>query len=153
MRVLLALLLAALGAVATVGAARACDGGDALAWSQRYLQLRQTPGHFSGASWTPAVDAWGGEKHRLMQCLARHATATPLRSAQLRRLMDAPDERLRCPSPACSEITGSAEWQHGTPPAPQDELWLYHWRGRHDRLVLAISGDVVRAGGWLYVRE
>lgn len=134
------------------GGAQACDGS-VQTWSQRYLQLRIVPGHFAGGAWTPAVDTWGGEKHRLMQCLAEHAAAGALPAARVRAVMGAPDEQLRCPSAACAELIEKAEWRLGTAPAKPAQLWLYHWRGRHDRLVLPIGRGGVRGAGWLYERE
>lgn len=151
MRVLSWLFLAALGAV---GRVPACEGEDPAAWTRSHQELRSTKGHFSGGNWSPAVDAWGGTKHRLMQCLARHATAKSVRAPQLRRLMGPPDEVLRCPSPACTEALEKAEWPAGrtAPPSPA-EMWLYDWRGRHDRLVFVLSAGAVRSSGWLYARE
>lgn len=153
MRVLWALCVAVCCGCGAAHAQPCAEAGSVADWSQRYLRLRSASGHFSGGSWTPAVDAWGGEKHRLMQCLAAHAVAAPVRAPQLRRLMGPPDEVLRCPSAACAELAAKAEWEHAAPPPRHGELWLYHWRGPHDRLVLAIARGAVRAGGWLYVRE
>src|SRR5687768_3168668 len=137
--------------VAAAGLGRelhACDGKDPAAWARSHQELRSTKGHFSGGNWSPAVDAWGGAKHRLMQCLAAHATAASLRAAPLRQLMGPPDERLACPSAACSEVLEKLEWQPAAAAvADPAELWLYHWRGRHDRLVLAFAQGVVRSHG------
>lgn len=153
MRVLSALCVAVCCGLGTAHAQPCAEAGSVTDWSQRYLQLRSVSGHFSGGAWDPAVDAWGGDKHRLMQCLAAHAVAAPARALQLQRLMGSPDEVLRCPSPACADIASKAEWGHAAPPSSRGELWLYHWRGRHDRLVLAMARGTVRADGWLYARE
>jgi hypothetical protein len=150
-RVLSCLFVAAIG---LAGELQACDGKDPAAWARSHRELRSTKGHFSGGNWSPAVDAWGGAKHRLMQCLATHATAASLQPAPLRQLMGPPDERLTCPSAACSDVLEKLEWQPTTAAvADPGELWLYHWRGRHDRLVLAFAQGAVRGHGWLYVRE
>jgi hypothetical protein len=140
--------------LAAAGELQACDGTDPAAWAQSHRELRSTKGHFSGGAWSPAVDAWGGAKHRVMQCLGRHATAKAMRAAPLRRLMGAPDEVLRCPSPACADALQKAEWEPAAPAGVQPaELWLYDWRGRHDRLVLLLAAGAVRGSGWLYARE
>lgn len=148
MRVLSWLVAAALFGA---GELHACEGQDPAAWTRIHQELRSTKGHFSGGAWSPDVDAWGGAKHRVMQCLAGHATAQALRAAPLRRLMGAPDEVLRCPSAACTEALGKAEGSAAAH-AP-GELWLYDWRGRHDRLLLVLSAGTVRGSGWLYARE
>lgn len=132
----------------------ACADDAAVAASASGLrELRSNKGHFSGGSWTPAVDAWGGAKHRALQCLGTHAAARRLPAAQARTLLGAPDERLPCPSADCSALLGRVEWPaSGTPVAPT-ELWLYHWRGRHDRLLLAVDAAGVQASGWLHDLE
>lgn len=152
MRVLCSgLLLAAIG---LAGELHACEGKDPAAWARSHQELRSTKGHFSGGAWSPAVDAWGGAKHRVMQCLAAHVTTKALRSAPLRSLMGAPDEVLRCPSAACTDAIEKADWQPGGSAAAEPaELWLYDWRGRHDRLLLVMAAGSVRRSGWLYARE
>jgi len=125
--------------------AQACDvemGNAAVAnFSSSFRELRSTTGHFDGGTWTPSVDAWGGAKHLAMQCLAKHAAADGLASHRVRELMGAPDEVVACPS----RVAGAA--------APESELWIYRWRGQHDRLVLAMREGFVRADGWMFAHE
>jgi hypothetical protein len=147
MRVLFGLLLGLAGEL------HACKGEDPADWARSHQELRSTKGHFSGGAWSPSVDAWGGTKHRVMKCLAAHATAKRLRAAPLRGLMGTPDEVLRCPSTACSDAIGKGDWQPGGSPAEPGELWLYDWRGRHDRLLIVMAAGTARRSGWLYARE
>jgi hypothetical protein len=140
------------------GNAQACDtemdNASADKFSSSFRELRSTKGHFEGGNWSREVDAWGGAKHVAMQCLALHATAQKLSAAALGQLMGAPDETLRCPSSACSALLRHAEWRGGKkPPRGVKEVWIYRWRGEHDRLALALSHGAVLNDGWLLVHE
>lgn len=155
MQYLIALVFVSIGVWGN-GHAQAAGIGDTkmVSCSRSFLELRGVQGHFGGGPWNAAVDAWDGTKHRTMQCIAAHAITHALKADRLRVLMGAPDETLRCPSDACSAMVGQADWKYGsTPGDAAGELWVYHWRGRHDRLVFAFTRDVVRGGGWLYVHE
>ena len=137
--------------------AQACDvemGNEAVAkFSSSFRELRSTTGHFDGGTWTPSVDAWGGAKHLAMQCLAKHAVARRLASDRVRALMGAPDEVVACSSRACAELVGQAQWRTAAAVAHTSELWIYHWRGQHDRLVLAMQAGFVRVDGWVFAHE
>ena len=140
-------------AFASARGAGACDGTDPSTWSRGYLALRKTPGHFSGGQWSQDIDAWGGRKHLLMRCLATEATLRSLPAAKLRLLMGPPDEVRHCPD-ACEDALTKTDWQYGPQGAmPATELWIYDWRGRHDRLALMMNHGVVRGHGWLYLNE
>jgi hypothetical protein len=140
------------------GNAQACDiemdNASAAKFSSSFRELRSTKGHFEGGKWSREVDAWGGAKHVAMQCLAIHASARKLSSAELRQLMGAPDETVSCPSTACNALVRHAEWRDEKKPgAKVKEVWVYRWRGEHDRLALALSSTAVLADGWLLVHE
>ncbi|WKB54994.1 hypothetical protein [Eleftheria terrae] len=145
---------------------------DAQALSRSYLALRKAPGHFNGGRWNAEVDGWGGRKQRVMEQLAAEVLGRPTTAAGLRRLMQQPDEVTACPSAGCSTIvSGLREGgeSSATSMAPAGwgreavgsalkqttgaSLWIYDWRGRHDRLVFVVAGDQVQAGGWLYAGE
>ncbi|MED5622323.1 hypothetical protein [Ideonella sp. BN130291] len=125
--------------------AHACEA-DLAGQSSDYRALRQTPGHFSGGPWNTAVDAWRGRKHRLMQQLADCALQRQVSEAQLRQWMGPPDAVMDCASGACAGVTGRVQALQAAAPT---HLWLYDWRGHHDRLAFALSGGAVRARGWL----
>ncbi len=122
----------------------ACEA-DVEAVSARFLGLRDTRGHFDGGPWNQAVDQWGGERHRLMQCLAARATGAYVDAPQLLRWMGIPDARKRCPSRACNEFRRSD--------GRASEVWVYRWRGEHDRLGLVMRGGRVRQAVWVYAGE
>ena len=132
--------------------AHACDG-DANAWALEFRALRAVHGHFAGGPWTPDVDAWQGRKHKLMLCLAEHVAKAPTGSAALRELMGPPDETVPCPSAACMKLLPGIQWQGAAPTSSPAGLWIYHWRGRHDRLVFSLATGVVQANGWLHDHE
>jgi len=114
-------------------------------WSRSYLALRSVRGHFDGGAWTASVDRWGGERHRAMLCLATHVSAEAAATAQLLRWMGPPHERLRCPSTGCQAFAADA--------ALAGELWVYHWRGQHDRLGFVITRGRVSAATWAHAGE
>lgn len=130
----------------------ACEGG-VEDWSRGYLALKAVRGHFDGGDWTASVDRWDGDKHRAMRCLAGHAVDTAAAADQVLRWMGQPDEVLRCPSAECAAL--KVEWTgaRSEPAKSSWQLWIYHWRGPHDRLALAIADDRVARSGWAYVRE
>ncbi|AKJ29624.1 hypothetical protein [Caldimonas brevitalea] len=125
------------------------------ALSARYLQLRKAGGHFGGASWNGAVDAWGGEKHTLMRQLARHVVSHPTQRTELHALMGAPDQVLDCRLADCEASLRALQWVGERPPAsrrPAEIAW-YDWRGRHDRLVFVLDDKQVYGAGWLHAYE
>ncbi len=113
--------------------------------SRSFLSLRAVRGHFDGGPWAASVDRWGGERHQAMQCLAKQATASAAAAAQLTQWMGQPNERLRCPSNDCSVFSEAA--------GDGSEVWVYHWRGTHDRLGFVITGGRVSAAIWAHVGE
>lgn len=114
-------------------------------WSKSFLSLRSVRGHFVGGPWTASVDRWGGERHQAMQCLARHATTEAAAATQITQWMGPPDERLSCPSAACQAFAADV--------AAAGELWVYHWRGQHDRLGFVITRGRVSAATWAHAGE
>ena len=132
--------------------AHACEG-DAASWSLEYRNLRAVHGHFAGGPWTPDVDAWQGRKHKLMLCLAEHAVKASSPGAALRESMGQPDETVPCPSAACMRLLPNVKWRTAPPASAPAGLWVYHWRGRHDRLVFAMASGAVQADGWLHDHE
>jgi hypothetical protein len=133
-----------LATAAFCGSAGACEGS-VDDWSRSLSALRSVRGHFDGGAWTASVDQWNGAKHRTMQCLARHAVAQAATPAQLLEWMGPPDERVRCPSEACSAFAPALQG-----PA---EAWLYRWRANHDRLGFALVNGRVGRAQWFYAGE
>lgn len=135
--------------------AGACDAGlssSAQVWADHFSQLRSTPGHFSGGAWNAAVDAWGGAKHEAMRRLACDAVEQGATLESLRERMGPADEVVACPSKRCEDLYRQARWDGGAvPEAPA--LWLYDWRGRHDRLVFSTDHARVHGAGWLHAHE
>ncbi|MBC7996173.1 MAG: hypothetical protein H7Z15_23370 [Rhizobacter sp.] len=114
-------------------------------WSKSFLSLRTVRGHFDGGPWTASVDRWGGERHQAMQCLAQHASSEAATAAQIAKWMGPPEQRLRCPSVECTAFSATA--------GNTSEVWVYHWRGAHDRLGFVMTAGRVRAASWAYVGE
>ncbi len=133
-----------LAGAAFCSSASACEGrvDD---WSKSFLSLRAVRGHFDGGPWTASVDRWGGERHQAMLCLATQASAQAVATTQLLRWMGPPDERLRCPSADCQPFAADA--------AAAGELWVYHWRGQHDRLAFVITRRRVSVATWAHAGE
>lgn len=137
-------LALAQGACAQPGRAAAIDE-----LAAQWRALRTQRGHFDGAAFNADVDRWQGRKHVLMQQLAAHALEQRLHSGALRRLLGTPDETWREGQGDHAAALQQARWQ-GT---PRGTLAVFHWRGRHDRLVFALHADRVVAAGWLYTLE
>jgi hypothetical protein len=123
----------------------ACEH-DLAGLSADYRAVRGTPGHFSGQAWNPAVDAWNGRKHVAMQRLADCAVQSRMSTALLRRWMGEPDAVLDCTRTDCAALLQRADAAAMTVPA---QLWLYDWRGTHDRLVLGLTPGGVNGRAWL----
>jgi hypothetical protein len=115
----------------------------------QWQALRSQRGHFDGAAWNADVDRWQGRKHVLMQALAAQALSEQVSREVLTQRMGAPDALWRAGDAEHASATEQARWQ-GT---PRGELWVYHWRGEHDRLLFAIGEGRVVATGWLMVQE
>ena len=137
---------AVLAIAATPGCAQPAAGGDLAA---QWRQLRPLHGHFDGAAWNADVDRWQGRKHVLMQALAAQAMREQLSREALTQRMGAPDALWRAGDAAHASAMEQARWQ-GT---PRGELMVYHWRGQHDRLLLAVDQGRVVATGWLMALE
>ena len=133
-----------LAAACFCSSASAC-AGEVDDCSRSFLSLRAVRGHFDGGPWTASVDRWGGERHQSMQCLARQATTEAAAATQLGRWMGLPDERLRCPSGDCAVFSATA--------GRGSEVWVYHWRGAHDRLGFVITEGRVSAATWSHAGE
>lgn len=135
----------------------ACDGEAAVEEASRsFRKLRNLRGHFASGAWTPAVDAWGGELHRAMQTLAAWSVRHSLAAPALLELMGEPDEKRDCAAGACEPLLRSLTWPAGQDreaAGPASELWIYHWRGGRDRLVLVMREQRVAASGWRYLGE
>jgi hypothetical protein len=112
--------------LAFCGISCACEG-DVQQWSRDYLVLKTVHGHFDGGAWTADVDRWGGPKHLLMQCLAQAAQAQAVTKFVLLQWMGVPDE-ARTAGPT--------------------QTWVYHWRGRHDRLLFTLFNGKVTEAKW-----
>ncbi|MBB5016809.1 hypothetical protein HNQ59_000071 [Chitinivorax tropicus] len=121
-----------------------CLAADITDTAADFRAMRQRHGHFDGGPWQPALDQWQGKKHQAMQKLARHVWQQRLGTAQVRQLMGEPDELIRPDMPMYSAQIQHSNWQG----QPAGELWLYNWRGKHDRLVLAMGQGRVVATGW-----
>lgn len=144
-----------LAMAACCGNSRACEGDDAQL-AKEFAALRTVRGHFDGGNWTADVDRWQGRKHQLMQCLAAGLSAaagTPV--ARVRERMGEPDARVECPSAACDGVVRLMEARgEGAPVvATARQLWVYQWRGNHDRLVFSVVGGKVSGVGWALALE
>ncbi|TRX74613.1 hypothetical protein [Pseudomonas mangiferae] len=140
-------LRAALLALALLGAGMPPTDERALATD--FATLRQTRGHFDGAPWNAELDAWQGRKHQVMQALLARVRQGGYDAARVRTLLGAPDETWPAGDPEGAALRDQVEWQG----RPAGELWAYHWRGRHDRLLFAFERGRLRASGWLYAGE
>lgn len=136
---------------------------EAAARAQEWRQLRLLRGHFDGAPWNDTVDRWQGRKHRLMQAWAARLLSRQASADELLRTLGRPDSLLRPQDPAYAPTAAALRPdampagaaigpQQGTR-TPQPALWLYHWRGSHDQLVISVQGGRTRATGWLLAHE
>jgi hypothetical protein len=112
-------------------------------------------GHFDGGSWAADVDRWQGRKHQLMQCLAAGLSAAGTPVERVRERMGEPDGRVNCPSAECEGVVlqiGVRE-DVGRDVVATTQLWTYHWRGSHDRLVFFVFKGKISSVAWAYVLE
>ncbi len=140
---------------------------EAAARAQEWRQLRLLRGHFDGAPWNDTVDRWQGHKHRLMQAWAARLLSRQASADELLRTLGRPDSVLRPQDPAYASTAAAVhpdvEPAAATPgehalaragaQAAQPALWLYHWRGSHDQLVISVQAGHTRATGWLLAHE
>lgn len=143
-----------LAIAACCGNSRACEG-DAAQWAKEFAALRAVRGHFEGGAWNADVDRWQGRKHRVMQCLADGLSAPGTGVARVVELMGEPDARVGCPSAECEGVARLMEVHDGSArsvPAAR-QLWVYRWRGAHDRLVFTVMDGKVSGVGWALALE
>lgn len=117
--------------------------------SAQWRELRSQRGHFDGAAYNPDVDRWQGRKHVLMQALAAQAMSEHASRDTLTQRMGAPDALWRAGAAAHTSALEQARWQG----VPRGEFMVYHWRGQHDRLIIALHNGRVVATGWLMALE
>lgn len=124
--------------------------------ARTYRTLRQIRGHFDGGRWRDDVDRWQGRKHLAMQTLASELLRARASADVLRNTMGEPDAVLQPGLPAHARALEQVQWlPQAAPPDPTQQvpLWVYHWRGRHDQLVLVLARGGVVAAGWLFDGE
>jgi hypothetical protein len=143
-----------LAMAACCGNSRACEGNE-VQWAKEFAALRTVRGLFEGGSWAADVDRWQGRKHRLMQCLAAglSTAGTPVERVVAR--MGEPDARVACPSAACDGVVRlmEARGEGERVMAEGTQLWVYLWRGQHDRLVFTVLAGKVSDVAWAYALE
>ena len=130
--------------------AQACEG-DVAQWSREFIALRAVRGHFDGGTWSAAVDGWGGRKHQLMQCLGAQAGRSTPTGEVLAQWLGEPDTRWTCPSRECNEVARLTE--SAVPLPGPSQLWVYRWRGEHDRLAFTLVDGRVRRVDWAFAHE
>jgi hypothetical protein len=90
-----------------------------------------------------------------MQCLAAGLSAAGTPVERVRERMGEPDARVNCPSAACEGVLrlmeARAEGEQRLATARQ--LWVYQWRGQHDRLVFSVIAGKVADVAWAYALE
>jgi hypothetical protein len=125
---------------------------DTAALAREWRSLRAQRGHFDGGRWSDDLDRWQGRKHQLMQSLAQRARAAAWTPAQLRQWLGRPDAQWRGDAPEHALTLQPMRWDGLTPPA-NALLFVYHWRGSRDRLIVALHGGRIVATGWLFEHE
>ncbi len=120
--------------------------------ADEWRRLRATPGHFDGAAWNADVDRWDGSKHRVMRELATRLVTRGASAGQALAQLGAPDRVVVGDESAAAPMRQalSHPCPDGRPPLEGDMLWLYRWRGYHDRLVLWLRDEYVAGCGWLH---
>ena len=93
----------------------------------KYRSLKSIKGHYTGGQWNPMVDQWQGEKHQLMDALARYIEESELSKEALIRLMGEPDE-----------------WRNNSA--------IFYWRGKHDYLIVHCE-SICQRTSWFHVGE
>lgn len=143
-----------LAMAACCGNSRACEGNDAQ-WAKEFAALRTVRGHFDGGNWAADVDRWQGRKHQVMQCLAAGLSAAGTPVERVRERMGEPDARVNCPSAECEGVVRlmEARADGAQRVATTRQLWVYQWRGQHDRLVFSVVAGKVSDVGWAYALE
>ncbi|KQU74241.1 hypothetical protein ASE08_27540 [Rhizobacter sp. Root16D2] len=74
---------------------------------------------------------------------------------RVRERMGEPDARVACPSAECDGVVrlmeARADGERSV--ASGTQLWVYQWRGQHDRLVFAVLAGKVSEVGWAFALE
>jgi hypothetical protein len=128
---------------------------DTAALAREWRTLRAQRGHFEGGRWNDDLDRWQGRKHQLMQSLAQRAREAAWTQADLQQWLGLPDAQWpQSPNskPEHTPTRQQTRWDGAAPP-PEAVLWVYHWRGSRDRLIVALHGGRVVATGWLFEHE
>jgi|CXWL01.1.fsa_nt_gi hypothetical protein len=115
--------------------------GDLGALSAEFKTLRAQSGHFSGGTWSDAVDKFGGRKHEVMLQLGEALGEGKHARNDIIALLGPPDLVLK---PGDTMFRAS---YNGRDPRVR-ELLVYHWRGMHDFLYFAGDGTQVFVSGW-----
>ena len=143
-------LFIALSLLASLGcSAGPVPGGEHAALSAEWAQLRRQQGHFDGGAWSKDLDAWQGRKHQVLQSLAERLLSERPEAGGVRELMGEPDGQVAAAAAEYADWLRRTEWRG----EPGERLWSYQWRGNHDQLLVAFSGERVSAVGWLYAWE
>jgi hypothetical protein len=143
-----------LAIAACCGNSRACEG-DAAQWAKDFAALRAVRGHFDGGAWNADVDRWQGRKHRVMQCLAAGLSTPGTAIERVVERMGEPDARVGCPSAECEGVARlmEARGDRALAAGKTGQLWVYRWRGEHDRLVFSTIAGEVTDVTWAYALE
>ena len=109
-----------------------------------WRRLRPLKGHFSGGVWNADVDYWQGAKHQALQQLAQHLLARCASPRQVLHLLGPADTQWRPDKDGHRQLVerlfpGDAPKLQS---AHRAQVWLYHWRGRHDQLALLLGAGV-----------
>lgn len=96
--------------------------------AEQFKKLSSIKGHFSGGDWTPSVDSYGGEKHKLMQ-----------------QIGDMLVQKNMSVETVISYL--------GKPLEQTEDYLDYSWRGERDRLRLWLESEKVIRQEWLYTHE
>ncbi|KAG0084705.1 hypothetical protein BGZ93_001105 [Podila epicladia] len=123
---LLAISMVFLGLLSAVSAAAIPQETDLVALGQTFQSLRKVKGHWDGADFNPAVDAFNGEKHQVMQQLFEAYGKPGVVSAEIVATMGPSDE---IPANILAQLKRTAP--QISPPTNFNYL-VYKWRGFHD---------------------
>jgi hypothetical protein len=115
--------------------------------------------HRNGAEFNEAIDAYNGQKHKVMKELGEYLTKPGTPSKEILELLGNPNETtsdsqgvLMMPGPYVGE--GGIDAQASNPQKGTMKL-IYYWRGRHDYLWFGVDPDtsLVTSGGWYHALE
>ncbi|KAF9372391.1 hypothetical protein CPC16_002454 [Podila verticillata] len=138
---LLAISMVFLGLLSAVSAAAIPQETDIVALGQTFQALRQVKGHWDGADFNPAVDAFNGEKHQVMQKLYAVYSKPGVVSAEIVATMGPSDE---IPANILAQLRRSAPQ---VSPPTNFKYIVYKWRGFHDYIWFRVNmkNDMVQA--------